>query len=307
MSRNHPVNAAASHRQKLLNLAKARGQVFEEVLRQFALERFLSRIARSELQTKLILKGAQMLRVWDPAIQRPTMDVDFLARMSNDPRHIEVWVRELCETIEADEEDGLQFDPESIQTRIIKEDADYQGVRVLLWATLEKARVRIQVDLGFDDVVSPQPEAVLFPTLLHHQSPQLQGYTRESTIAEKLHAMVVLELLNSRMKDFYDVYLLSRTQGFHSDTLRTALERTFAHRQTNIPENLPMLLREENPVAEQKQIQWTAFLRKNRIVDCPVSFAELAKELRHFVEPILIAETHEKLHEWFPMSGWNES
>jgi hypothetical protein len=153
-------------------------------------------------------------------------------------------------------------------------------------------------------VITPEPMSVTFPTFLDLPPPILRGYTPETVLAEKIEAMVTLGERNSRMKDFYDIHLLSRTQSFSGATLREAIEKTFAQRDTAFPATLPVLLTDKHPVLAQKQIQWAAFRRKNQLKDCPESFQEVAAAVRQFVEPIVMPETFRIEINWSPERGW---
>ena len=180
-------NIAASVHQRLLNRAKSSSRLFSELLQYFAIERFIYRLSRTRQADKFILKGALMLPVWSGAASRPTMDIDFLARTANDPTVIADAIRDAC--ILDVEPDGMFFDPGSVTAAKITEDAIYEGVRVRVRGSLGPARVSLQVDVGFGDIIVPGPILVSYPALLDFPPAQLAGYTRESTIAEKLQAM----------------------------------------------------------------------------------------------------------------------
>jgi predicted nucleotidyltransferase component of viral defense system len=225
-----PRNTAASVRQRLLNRARSDQRPFNELLQYYAIERFLYRLSRSEHADRFILKGALMLQAWRSPELRPTMDIDFLGKTSNEEVSIAEKIRDILFT--AVESDGLDFDPATIQTERITEDADYEGIRVLFRGVLDSARVNMQIDIGFGDVVYPGPEESDLPTLLDNPAPRLLCYSRESVIAEKFEAMVKLGELNSRMKDFYDIWLLSRQFNFAGNSLAEAIRLTFERRGT---------------------------------------------------------------------------
>ena len=217
-------NIAASVRQRLLNQAKQDRRPFNELLQYYGMERFLYRLSRSPFANQFVLKGGLMLRVWNVSESRPTMDIDMLGKTSNDPSRIIQQMQEIVTLVV--EPDGMVFDLASLITEPITKAADYQGVRVRCLGFLDRAKVNIQLDLGFGDVVFPQPETALLPTLLDYPAPQLLCYSRESVIAEKFEAMVKLGALNSRMKDFYDIWLLCEQFDFDGAKLSEAIRLT---------------------------------------------------------------------------------
>ena len=204
-------NIAASIHQRLLNVARETGRPFNEVLQYFAMERLLYRLSRSDHKDSFVLKGALLFRVWDIPDSRATRDIDFLAFLDNSPENLAVIFRDVC-TIEG--ADGLVFDPDSVDARTIKEDADYEGVRVRFRSLLGKARITMQIDVGFGDKVHPGVVRADYPVILDLPAPVLRAYPPETVVAEKVEAMIHLGSLNSRMKDFYDVWRLSRQFEF---------------------------------------------------------------------------------------------
>lgn len=282
-------NIGASVRKKLLNRAKSDNRPFAELLQYFAMERFLYRLSQSDYSGHFILKGALMLRVWEPpqsstTIDRPTMDIDMLARTSNDESNITAQVRDiLCVEVEPD---GVIFNTDSIQSERIKEDAEYHGVRIRFWGNLDTAKINMQIDIGFNDIVHPEPEECNLPTILNFSHPRLLCYSRESAIAEKLEAMVKLGILNSRMKDFYDIWLLSRQFNFDGNQLARAIQLTFERRSTPLPENIAAF---QTQFVEQKQVQWTAFCRRLNQQHLPNNFANIVTQIERFLSPIVEA------------------
>jgi Nucleotidyl transferase AbiEii toxin, Type IV TA system len=186
-----------------MNVAKESCRPFQEMLEYYAMERFLYRLASSPHAGRFVLKGALMFRAWGGAATRPTRDIDLLARVENTVDTVVPIFREVCAT--AVEPDGMVFDAATIQGSIIKEDVDYSGVRLTFLGTLQNARVAMQIDLGFSDVVTPGPVLTDYPVILAFPAPKLFGYPRETVVAEKFETMVKLGALNSRMKDFYDL------------------------------------------------------------------------------------------------------
>ncbi len=205
-------NIAASVRQRLLNRARSDLRPFNELLQYYAMERFLYRLSKSKYANQFILKGALMLRVWEAPEHRPTMDIDMLGNVSNNQESIRLQIKKI---LAVDVHlDGLIFDAESVLSQRITEDADYQGVRVRFKGALGTARINVQIDIGFGDIFYPKAKKSELPTMLEYPAPKLLCYSRESAIAEKFEAMVKLGMLNSRIKDFYDIWMLSRQFDF---------------------------------------------------------------------------------------------
>ena len=225
-------NLGASVRERLLNQARAQGRPFQELLQYYAMERFLYRLSCSRHGEHFVLKGALLLTVWQAPISRSTMDIDLLGKTSNELAHIRSLVSEVCK-IES-EPDGIEFDAKSVGVARIKEDADYEGVRVRFRATLDRARIPMQIDIGFGDVITPGAIDVEYPTLLDFPVPRLRTYPKETVIAEKLEALTALGVLNSRMKDYFDLWVLSRMYAFEGATLVRAIQATFARRGVSI-------------------------------------------------------------------------
>ena len=276
-----PRNVPASVRQRLLNQARSEGRLFSELLQYFAMERFLYRLSQSAHAERFILKGALMLRVWRSAEFRPTMDIDLLGRTSSEEAEVAAQIRDVL--IAEEETDGLAFHSGSIRTERVTEDADYGGIRVRFSGTLDTARVHMQIDIGFGDVVYPGPEESELPVMLNFPAPRLLCYSRESSIAEKFEAMVKLGMLNSRMKDFYDIWLLSRQFDFRGDELVRAIRLTFERRGTELPLEIEAF---SGPFADAKQTQWTAFRNRLQQVHVPESFAEITASVERFLSPV---------------------
>jgi predicted nucleotidyltransferase component of viral defense system len=283
LNRPSPKNVAHSIHQRLLNMAKATGRPFNELLQYFAMERLLYRLSKSPHAKQFILKGALMLTVWRAPRARSTLDIDLLARMSNRHEDVAAVLKAIC--VQPLEPDGLSFDPDSVETEAIAEDADYKGVRTMIRGRLGNARVSVQVDMGFSDVVVPEALELDYPTLLDLPAPHLRGYSRESAVAEKFEAMTKLDILNSRMKDFYDIWLLARQFDFDGATLAEAVSKTFANRGTAVQAGPPAL---SNTFADDpgKQAQWSAFRRKGRAEDIPAELKEVIAVIADFLGPV---------------------
>lgn len=277
------TNLAASVHARLQNHARATKRPFQELLQYYAMERFLYRLSATPHRARFILKGALMLHVWEAPLARATKDLDFLGRLDNSLENLDGVVREVC-TADV-EPDGMVFDPYTVTATRIKEDADYEGVRVRFVGRLGKARVTMQLDVGFGDVVTPGAQDIMYPALLDFPAPALSGYPRETVIAEKFHAMVYLRTLNSRMKDFYDVWLLARQFTFDGALLAKAIAATFANRETTI-DAAPIAFTSEFIEQASTLSQWTAFRRKLPNTECPETLAEVVPVLAQFLLPI---------------------
>jgi len=233
---------------------------------------------------------------------RPTKDIDFLAeQVKNDPTYLEHIFKAIAEVYC---DDGVKFNVSSITSERIKEDADYEGIRLKIEATLGQARKRLQIDIGFGDIIIPKAKLMEFPTLLEEKPPRVKVYSIESIISEKFEAMVKLAMANSRMKDFYDVYTLSLSHNFQGRRLRKAIESTFQKRRTPMPDN-PLVFRAEFYENKERQKQWTAFLRKLRLHDVNQEFNEIMKRIIKFLEPviILIKDRTQIDKSWDPITG----
>ena len=262
MPTREPKNLAASVRQKLFGLARARNEDFGLMLVKYGLERILYRLSRSKHRDAFVLKGALLFELWTHRSYRATRDADFLARGDNTPERFVTIFKELC-VIDVDP-DGLTFDAGSVKAERITEDADYEGVRVTFTAYLERARIPIQIDIGFGDVITPAPIETTYPTLLPGPNPHLLTYPKETVVSEKFEVMVKLGIANSRMKDFYDLETLSRTLDFDGKTLREAIGKTFERRGTELPSSgTPVAFTSEFYDDANKKKQWAAFCTRN--------------------------------------------
>ena len=293
----------ASVRQRLLNQSRRDGRPFQELLQYFAMERFLYRLAQSRFADRFILKGALLLTAWRAPVSRPTMDIDLAGNTNNDLDFIRSVIVELCglET----PPDGITFEKNSVEAGRIAEDADYEGVRVRFRATVARARVPMQIDIGFGDVMVPGPIEVSYPTLLDFPAPVLRAYSKETVIAEKLEALTTLGLLNSRMKDYYDLALLSSVYPFDGARVVDAIVATFRNRGTSIAAE-PDGLTEAFYSDPAKTTQWKAFLRRSRILEEPGGFQAVVLGIRDFAGAPLFAAAKQKPFEvhWRPGGPW---
>jgi predicted nucleotidyltransferase component of viral defense system len=276
-------NTAASVRQRLLNLARANGRSFNEVVQHYALERWLYRLSCSEHAARFVLKGALLLRAWAVPAARPTRDIDLLARTGNDLDAVRRVVGDICQT--AVEPDGMEFDPGTVVTERISEDADYEGVRATFQGLLGTVRCAMQTDMGFSDVVTPGPVEVDYPTILDLPAPHLRAYNRETAIAEKLEAMVKLGELNSRMKDFFDIWALCTTTSFNGRALVEAVAATFRRRGTAM-DTAAVCFTDGYARQDSKAAQWRAFVRRSELRDAPQSFPAVWQSAMAFLRPV---------------------
>lgn len=277
-------NYAASIKQKLLNLARIRTDDYQLLLTKFALERVLARIAESRFQSSFILKGAMLFEIWSEKSHRATRDLDFLRFGSNEIEEIENIFKEIC-SIEI-LEDGINFDIASIKGSKIKPDQEYEGVRVQFTAYLEKVRIPLRIDVGFGDVIKPKANEVEFPTILNFPKPLILTYPPETVIAEKFHALVALGMTNSRLKDFYDLYVLLTEFEINKVSIKEALEATFERRRTPLPSKTPLALTGEFSSDKARQLQWKAFLKKS-ILPTDLNLDEVTEKLDHNFAEIL--------------------
>lgn len=277
-------NMPASVHARLLSRSRESGRPFQEMLEYYAMERFLCRLAASQYARRFILKGGLMLPIWRAAISRPTRDIDLLGHSGNEVEAIVAVIQDLCG--QPVDDDGLVFDPASCRGEMINPEKEYTGVRVRFTAYLDRARIPMQVDVGFGDVVVPRAVEVEYPTMLGHTAPRILVYTRESVIAEKLEAMVKRGEGNSRTKDFLDIWLLSRQYEFLGETLGLAVQMTFRNRGTPIRSD-PVCLTQTFAEDGGRQEAWRALLETSRIPDVPDVFAEIVQGIATFASPVL--------------------
>ncbi len=276
-------NIGASIRDRLLNKARSEKLDYNLLLTRYALERMLYRLSVSEQRERFLLKGALLFDLWFDVPHRPTHDADFLGFGSAEIPHVEALFRDICR-IEV--EDGIVFLPDSVKAAEIRKEANYAGVRVTLMGLLDRARCPVQVDIGFGDAVVPGPDEAQYPVILSEMpAPQLRVYPRYTVVAEKLEALTSLGMLNSRMKDYFDLWVLARYTDFNGAVLSRAVAATFDRRRTAIPNEVPIGLSDEFITDTQKEKQWQAFLRKNAID--AMSLAMVIADLRKFLLPVL--------------------
>ena len=261
-------NLAASIRARLKNHADAAKEDFNLTLARYGLERLLYRLSVSSHAGRFLLKGALLFALWYDQPHRPTRDADLLAFGSDEVDAMIDAFREIC-AVPCD--DGVVFDPASVRGAEIRKSAGYGGVRIDVPALLDGARIALQVDVGFGDAVTPEPQAVRYPVLLDGlPAPELRAYPKATVVAEKLHAICLLGLANTRMKDYFDLDLLLQDNALDPAELRRAIKASFTRRKLVLPGDWPVGLSDAFAADPIKQAQWTAFLRKNRLELVPL-------------------------------------
>lgn len=256
-------NLAASIRARLKQRADARKQDFNLILTHYGLERLLYRLSISPHAGNYLLKGALLFSLWYDRPHRPTRDADLLGFGPDDIDSAVAAFREICAM---EVEDGIAFDLASVKGSVIRKEAGYGGVRIDLLAKLDGARITLQVDIGFGDAVTPGPELVSYPVLLEDlPAPQLRSYPKYTVVAEKFHAVCLLGMANTRMKDYFDLWVLLTEGALESTELRRAIDATFARRQLQVPDTTPSGLSDAFAQDAVKTAQWIAFLKKNRL------------------------------------------
>lgn len=274
---------AASVRARLLNVAKAQGADFNQVLVRFALERILYRLSQSAHANHFLLKGALLFTLWYDMPHRTTRDADLLGFGSSDLESIAQTFRDIA-SVEV--EDGIVFDPVSVSVEEIRKDAGYAGARVLITGEIAKARCKTQIDIGYGDAVTPGPVHAVYPVLIADlPAPRLRTYPVYTVISEKLHAIALLGMTNSRLKDYLDLWVLLDREVLNANTLARAIAATFVRRGMSVPAILPIGLTDEFATDSSRQAMWHAFLIKNDIGITPLS--EVVAKLRTILEPAL--------------------
>ena len=287
----------ASVRARLLQRARAEKADFQILLMRYTLERLLYRLSVSDQRERFVLKGAMLLAIWQGNPFRPTRDLDLLGHGDPDPVTVAASIRSICSVEVPD--DGVAFDVAGVKAAPIRGDDEYPGVRVRTSATIAGARLPIQIDVGFGDVITPVPIEIEYPTLLDAPAPVLRAYPPETVVAEKAEAIVSHGIANSRMKDFYDLWMIAQTFAFEGDNLANAIQQTFERRRTSLPEQTPVGLSDR--FALEREAQWRAFLARDRLVAASDSLVQVVNDLRIFLQPVL-ARTD--VASWPPGGPW---
>ena len=276
-------NVAASVRARLLNVAKAQGVDFNQVLVRFALERILYRMTQSQHADRFLLKGALLFTLWYDMPHRATRDADLLGFGASDLASVAETFRDIA-AVAVD--DGIDFDPASVTVEEIRKEAGYGGVRVIIAGELAKARCKTQIDIGFGDAVTPAPVDSVYPVLLDDlPAPKLRAYPTYTVIAEKLHAIALLGMTNSRLKDYFDLSVLLERETLDTDLLAQAIKATFERRGMSVPDAMPIGLTDEFAHDSSRQSLWLAFLKKNELP--PEPLPAIVDRLRSALAPAL--------------------
>ncbi len=280
-------NVAASVKERLRNISAQNGKEFQSVVSQYVQERFLYRLSESIYSNNLILKGALLFIAHNISRNRPTRDIDFLG--SKIPNEIDDLVEVIKEILNIKSDDGLRFDPDSVEAENITDDGDYKGVRVKFYVYLENSRERMQLDIGFGDKITAGPIEIEFPTLLDFSAPKLKVYSIETAIAEKFEAIVSLQLQTSRMKDFYDILFFAEHYNFKKDIISKAISTTFNNRSTDL--SLSNRIFQDKFKNDQNfQKLWSAFLDRNKL-QSDKTFSEVVLRIQSFIQPIFDSKT----------------
>jgi predicted nucleotidyltransferase component of viral defense system len=298
MAREPLKNVGASVRARLLQRSRDQRTDFQILLTRYALERLLYRLSRSEHRNRFILKGAMLFVTWVEAPFRPTRDLDLLGYGDNSPEAIGDTFRAIL--TQPVDDDGVAFDVDGLEVAPIREDLEYGGVRVRTQATIAGARIPIQVDVGFGDAITPGPIEIDYPALLDAPAPHLRAYPIETVVAEKFHALAVRGITNSRLKDYYDLWLIANTFELDRAPLAAAVRHTFARRETALPQEKPTGLSEA--YVDTWGDQWRTFLNRERMAAAPEQLAAVVADLERFVLPLI--EDAEGDWRWKPGTGW---
>lgn len=293
---------SASVLARLLNHSRTHKEDYQSLLIRYVSERFLYRLGRSSYRNAYVLKGAYLLSITlEDQIYRSTKDIDFLKTGDVAAQHILESLRSIC-AIDC-REDAVEFDPDSISTQDIREHNNYQGQRAKIQTYIGKARVMLQIDIGIGDFIYPNPIRKKVPPLLEMDGPEIESYPIETVIAEKLEAIIALSLLTSRMKDFYDLYIISRTFTLGFEDVSKAVRQTFARRKTALPTDTPAVFTEHFSLDSAKQMQWKAFVRKLRNAHSSIELPDVVDRISEFTN-VLWNSDQEHPQAWDPRSGW---
>jgi predicted nucleotidyltransferase component of viral defense system len=298
MAREPLKNVGVSVRARLLQRSRDQRTDFQILLTRYALERLLYRLSRSEHRNRFILKGAMLFVTWVEAPFRPTRDLDLLGYGDNSPEAIGDTFRAIL--TQPVDDDGVAFDIAALEAAPIREDLEYGGVRVRTQATIAGARIPIQVDVGFGDAITPGPVEIDYPALLDAPAPHLRAYPIETVVAEKFHALAARGITNSRLKDYYDLWLIADTFELDRVPLAAAVRQTFERRETALPQEKPTGLSEA--YVDAWGAQWRTFLNRERMAAAPEQLATVVADLERFVLPLI--EEAEGDWRWKPRTGW---
>lgn len=285
-------NLAESVLQRLKNHAKTTQRRTDELLRYFAIERFLYRLSLSQHSSKFFLKGGLTLKAWEISNHRATLDIDLLGKTQNSLQNIKDIIIDICNFEVA--LDGINYETTSIKLSEMQVNGEYHGVRVLFNANMHSAKIPMQLDIGFSDLIFPEPLVIAYPTILDFPAPKLKGYTPESVIAEKFEAMMKLGLVNTRLKDFFDIWILSQQLSFAGESLQKAIKMTFEKRQTML-NALPDSINEIFYTDLIHQTRWTQFLKNIQNEEKNIELPKIINEIKEFLEPIVTASVNNQV------------
>jgi predicted nucleotidyltransferase component of viral defense system len=298
-SRSHSIQA------RLLNYSREHQVNHNHTLTRYGIERLMYRLSRSPHADRFVLKGAMLFVLWLVDLHRPTQDLDLLGFGDLSSPNLRSIFEDVCEM--SVEDDGLEFPKVGIEIEEIREAEVYQGLRVKIPGRLGNTRLNVSVDVGFGDAIVPDPEKSDYPVLLDLPHPEIKTYPRETVVAEKVDAMIVLGLRNSRMKDYYDLWTLAQRFPFDAALLAKAIDATLKRRGRELPSQLPSGLQDEFAANPTKQTQWKAFLRRTIPNQVDLELSEIVPAIREFLAPVLESIVRGKtlrLH-WTPGSGWS--
>ena len=297
-------NLAASVLDRLRNKAREIGRPFDWMLQYYANERFLYRISQSEHCREFVLKGGLIFNSWNVPLRRHTKDIDFRALTSSDFESVAQIIKDICrQSVEAD---AIEYLPETIEIASILEETENPGVRIRLWARIgETTKVRMQIDMGFSDEITPPANIITYPTILDMPAPKLFGYPKETVVAEKLHAIIYRGSMTSRLKDFYDLWFISQRFDFEGALLLQAIINTFENRATPVPKELPVVFADS--YVESNGQQWKAFLNTfNPGENESKDFPDVLSRLREFLMPVVNAKREQFDLYWGAGGNWSK-
>ncbi len=300
MSRTDKKNMGHSVNTRLKNYALQNKIQFEYVLLRYATERFFFRLGRSSLSKHFILKGASAFSVWFGPMFRVTRDADLHYSGNPDPEFLMKCFQKICLTEVPP--DGVRFDLDSMRYFEIRKEQQYKGTRITFYAHIDQARVPLQFDIAVGDAVYPEAETMEYPELLDLGAPAIKVYPQYTVIAEKFQTLTVLGMKNSRLKDFFDLWLLSESFDFDFLILQTAIHGTFQRRGTPIPDDFPISLTEDFYSNPLKQSQWNAFIQKIKPERSPATLEEAVQRIILFLRPFVIKDSTPET--WKAASDW---
>ena len=299
-----PRNTAASVHDRLLERSRATDEDFNFLLQRYAAECFLFRLGQSQYRERFVLKGAMLFALWGGSVYRPTRDLDFTGSGDSEAEAVLACFREICGYTVPD--DGLSFDISTLAAEPIRDEVQYHGLRVRFLARLGRARIRMQIDIGFGNAIEPPADDVEYPTLLGGASPRIRAYPPEAVVAEKFHTLVVLGERNSRMKDLYDLHAIAGQFDFEGESLVRAIRATFQRRRTDITTAQPAGLAPRFFADENRAGQWRTYSNRNALPGAPRDIQQVGERLRSFLGPAwnALADNDKTPGQWRAGGPW---